>query len=263
MNKFRLGIILLLLLTAAMLVGLLTIRTVAPRRTAPPPTEPPGPAAGTPTAVAYRANNAAFEVLYPTGWAPLAEQSQGWWWFAPAAEPDRAGAPTQVLIPTPPPTPTLPPDEPQEPADLAPALPASGPAVGLSYAPLGDPQRDPEDAVYRWFQELEPWLPWALPEDEPNADEEAVNTLWRELRTFALGEGQYPAAEADFVWDTPTGPLYARLVLVKVYGQVWAFFAYGQGDAWPAAQDALQVMLQTFRPAPDPAPAQAPREPSS
>ncbi len=253
MNKWRLAVILLLLVTAAMFVGLLALRTVR----APQPAAPRGPAAGspqpTPTVLPeYEAENQAFRVRYPPGWQAPPRGQEGWWFFRHTGEPaDDEGAP--VTPPPPPPTPT-PPAEAEETDYLEPLDLGPGPLVALSYAPLGDPQRDPEDAVYRWFLEVESWLPWALPQD---SDE----PLWETPRTLTVGEGQYPAAQADFAWDdTPFGPIRGRMVLVKVYGQVWAFVAYAPADEWPTAEQALQTMLQNFYPAPDPPPHTRPGE---
>ena len=230
-------------------------------RSTPPPAGSPTPKpvltlpTPTPERFHFRAANDAFEVSLPPYWR-LVRQQGGWWWFQEAAPlVDESGRP---IPPTPrPPTfrPTPPPevtDAADDRADTAPELAA---ALGLSYAPLGDPQRDPEDAVYRWFLEVEPWLPWALPDDAAADDEEAGYALWQALRTRTVGEAGYPAAEADFAWETPQGPVQARLVLVKVYGQVWAFFAYGPPEDWPRLQEALETALETFRPAPDPLPA--------
>ncbi len=255
-RRFALLAVLFVLLLL-MFGGLWMLRSTPPAITPTPKaalTLPPP----TPERFHYQAANQAFEVDLPPQWR-LAQQGDGWWWFVEVGLP--ADAEGQPIPPTPRPRPlrpTPPPQATDAPRDdpFAPAENLDVAAIGISYAPLGDPQRDPEDAVYRWFVEVEPWLPWALPEDQGEDDPEAEYALWQQLRTRSVGDSAYPAAEADFQWETAQGPVQARLVLVKVYGQVWAFFAYAFPDEWPRVEEALETALATFRPAPDPPPAE-------
>ena len=240
----------LAILVLLMLAGLLLLRSrpVAPTAaTAAAVGATPSP---TPNVAYFEAPNRAFRIGLPEGWTPAGRAGQ--WWLFTRAEPRAEGEPDEVG--------DLPPVTAQDLEDpyLRSQMLASAPAaLGLTYGSLGDPVYDPEDALYRWLVEAEFWLPWspfASAATATDADDEDAPFTWR---TRTVGAAGYPAAEADFLWDTPHGPRQARLTVVKVHDQNWVFLAYAWPAIWEQVQQDLEHMLNTFEPAPNPPPLEA------
>jgi len=217
-------------LTLLILGGLLLIRSQ--------PVAPVTPMAGATASLApgerslFEAANGAFRLALPQTWVPAFHDGAPWFFVRV----DDAAS--------------LPPTETGDP-HLRLRLLSDAPAVLIiSYGPIGDPERAPEDALSLWMTEAEFWLPWQLLKVEsPTHDPQ--KPAWQ---TRTVGPGRYPAAQEDFIWQTPRGERRARLIVIKAYDQTWAWLVYAWPELWKQVQQEIEYMLSHFRPAIEPPP---------